>query len=119
MSKLTAGEMPIMFEGEERILKPSLRAMGAINRQFGGLRNARAKLVDEDVDAVAFILRHGLNLSDRDARDLPDRIYRNGVTGDFLVALIKYVAILGNGGKPLPDEPEDSDGNEAQAEGNY
>lgn len=116
MSKLTAGEVLVMLEDEELILKPTLRATTTINRQFGGLAKARQELVSENFDAVVFILRHGVNLSDRDARDLPERVFRNGLTGDLLVALIKYVAILGNGGKPLPDEPED---NEAQAEGNY
>lgn len=118
MSKLMAGEVPVTLDGDDLILKPTLRAMTTINRQYGGLAKARAELVSENFDAVVFILRHGLNLSDRDARDLPDRVYRNGVTGELLVALIRYVAILGNGGKPLPDEPEDNDAGEAQDRGN-
>ena len=118
MSKLTAGEVPVMLEGEELILKPTLRAMNAVNRQFNGLRNARERLVNEDADAVSFILRHGLNMDDRAARDLPERVFRNGLTGDLLVSLIRYVAILGNGGKPLPDEPDGSDEGEAQVTGN-
>lgn len=117
MSKLTAGEMPVTLNDDELILKPTLRAMTAINRQFSGLANARQQLVAENFEAVVFILRYGLNLTDQAAKDLPDRVYQNGITGELLVALIKYVAILGNGGKPLPDEPVET-GDEAQVEGN-
>lgn len=106
-SRITSGEIPITLNGEDLVLKPNMKAFGAINRQFDGLQAARAALVRENSDAVVFILRFGLNLSDRDARDLPDRVYENGITADLLIPLIKYVAVLGNGGRALPDEPED------------
>jgi hypothetical protein len=123
MSKINAGEMPVIFGDEELILKPTLRAMTAINRQYGGLAKARQELVAENFDAIVFVLRHGLNLSDKDARGLPDRVYENGITAELLIPLIKYVAVLGNGGKPLPDEPGNElgrgDQTEAQGEGNF
>lgn len=118
MSKLTAGEVLVTLGDDELILKPTLRAMNAVNRQYNGLRNARERLVNEDADAIVFILRHGLNLDDKAARDLPERVFRNGLTGELLVALIRYVAILGNGGKPLPDEADGRDEGEAQDQGN-
>ena len=105
--KINSGEVPVVFNGEDLVLKPTLRAATTISRQFDGFANARAKLLAEQLDAVVFILRLGLNLSDRDARDLPDKVYENGITAELLIPLIKYVAVLGNGGRPLPDEPED------------
>lgn len=104
-SKINAGEVTLVFNDEGMILKPTLRAATTISRQYNGYANARAALVSENFDAVVFILRLGLNLNDRDARDLPDKVYKNGLTAELLIALIKYVAILGNGGRPLPDEP--------------
>lgn len=107
-SKMTLGETAITFEDEELFLRPTLRAANNISRQFNGFRMARQALVDENFEAVVFILRQGLNLSDKDAKGLPDRVYVNGITAELLIPLIKYVAILGNGGRPLPDEPEDT-----------
>lgn len=108
ISRITSGEIQVILNEEDLILVPSIKAFNMINRQFDGLANARAALVRENSDAVVFVLRLGLNLSDRDARDLPDRVYKNGITAELLIPLIKYVAILGNGGRPLPDEPEDN-----------
>lgn len=107
-SKINSGETPIFFDGEDMVLRPTLRAATTINRQFDGFQNARNALVRENFDAVVFILRMGLNLSDKDARNLPDRVYENGITAELLIPLIKYVAVLGNGGRALPDEPEDN-----------
>ncbi len=106
-SKITSGQIPIVLDEEDLILVPSIKAYNSINRQFDGLANARAALVRENSDAIAFVIRQGLNLSDRDARDLPEKIYKNGITIELLIRLIKYVAILGNGGRPLPDEPDE------------
>ena len=117
-SKITAGQMLVSLNGEDLVLKPTLRATTQISRQYGGLAKARQELVAENFDAVVFILRLGAGMSDRESKDLGERVYQNGVTGELLVALIKYVAVLGNGGKPLPDEPtddpagEDDPGNE-------
>ncbi len=105
--RINSGEIPAIFEEQEVILKPTLRAASTISRNFSGFAAARQALVAEQMDAVVFILRLGLNLSDRDARDLPERVYKNGITAELLIPLIKYVAVLGNGGRPLPDEPED------------
>ena len=107
-SRINAGETPVSFDGQDLWLKPTIRAAQAINRQFDGFANARAALVRENFDATVFVLRMGLNLSDRDTKDLPERVYKNGMTAELLISLIKYVAILGNGGRPLPDEPEDN-----------
>jgi hypothetical protein len=107
-SKITAGETVVTLNGEDLVLRPTLRAVTQISRLYGGLAKARAELVAENLDAVVTILRLGTGMSDRDAKDLGERVYQNGITAQLLVALIKYVAVLGNGGKPLPDEPVDS-----------
>lgn len=114
MSKLNPGEIAIILEDEERILKPTLRALSAISGRFNGLARARQALVDQDLDATVFIIRHGLNMTDREAKNLPQVVFENGLTEELVIPLIKYTAILANGGKPLPDQPEDesTEGNE-------
>jgi hypothetical protein len=91
----------IKLDGEEIILKPSMQAARMISRQFNGMQNARTALTQENFDAVAFIIRVGSGMKDREARDLDERIFANGLSGELLVALINYVAMLGNRGKPV------------------
>ena len=89
--------------GEEKItLKPSMQAMRMISRQYNGLANARAALVQESFDAVAFVIRIGSGMKEREARELDEKVYRAGILGgDLLMQLINYVAMLGNRGQPI------------------
>ena len=116
--RLNSGEVSVSLNNEELVLKPTVRAATSISRQFDGFVTARARLVSENFDAVVFILRLGLNLDDKAARDLPDRVYKNGITAELLIPLINYVAILGNGGRPLDLEDRNVDKNEAADQGN-
>jgi len=117
MPQLTAGDVPITLAGETRILHPTLRAITQISNVYGGLGKARSALVEQDFSAACTIIRWGLNLNDAEAKRLPDKVFETGLTTDLLIPLIRYVAILANGGKPLPDEPEQVVDDES-AEGN-
>lgn len=116
--KISAGETLITLNDEDFVLKPTIRAAQVISRQFNGFAAARQALVSENLDAVVSILKLGLNLSDKEARDLPDRVWKNGLTAELLIPLIKYVAILGNGGKPLPDDVDTQTSDEGHNQGN-
>lgn len=105
MSKLTAGDVTIMLAGEPRVLHPTLRAITMISASHGGLAKVRDALASQDFGAVVNVVRWGLNLSDTDAKKLPEQIFQTGVTSDLLVPLIRFVGILANGGKPMPDDP--------------
>ena len=109
-SKITLGEVPITLDGDEIVLRPTMRAMTQISRTYGGLAKARTEIAQENIDAIAYVIRVGAGMNDRDAKDLGDRIFATG-TADMIVPLIRYVAILGNGGKPLEgdDEVDDAD----------
>ncbi len=116
MSKLTAGDVVITLAGEQRVLRPTLRAITMISAHFGGLAKARDALASQDFQAVFQVVRWGLNASDKEAKDLPQQIFETGIISDLLVPLIRYIGILANGGKPMPDDPlEEPDGS---AEGN-
>ncbi len=106
--KMNSGEVEIVLNKEEFTLKPNYLAASAVSRQFDGYGNARAALVRENFDAAVFVIRVGLNLSGKDARDLPERVYKNGLTAELLIPLIEYVAILENGGRPVEISNEES-----------
>jgi hypothetical protein len=109
--RLNQGEISISLKDrnenvESYVLRPTSRAWQVISRQYQGLAKARQMILDENADAIVFIVRVGTNMSDRDARNLSDKIWENGIDIDLLVPLIKYIAILNNGGRPLPDDVE-------------
>ena len=118
MDQLNIGDVPVMIDGEQRVLKPTLRAISMISTQFGGIAKARDLLIAQDFNATVAITRHGLNLSDKDAKALPEQIFATGLTTDLLLPLIRYLAILANGGKPPPDDPVDAGDDGASTEGN-
>lgn len=112
MSKLNAGEVQITLTGETLTLKPTIKAITGLSRQFGGLMKAVVALRDGDIDAAASVITWGLGLGDKEARKMPDRVAENGITDGLIATLINFVGVLSNGGKPLStDEPEGGSGN--------
>jgi hypothetical protein len=117
MSKLNDGEVEIVLNEQTRVLRPTLAAMTALSRLHLGISGLAQALVNQEFDAVVAVIRHGLNLSDRDARTLPAEVFKNGLTADLVISLINYVTILANGGRPRDDnkpaaeEPEAAPGN--------
>jgi hypothetical protein len=118
MAMITAGDVPIELAGETRILRPTLRAITNISQAYGGLAKARAALAEQDFAAAVTVIRWGVGMSDNEAKRLPDLVYDTGLTIELLLPLIRYIGILANGGKPLPDEPLDADAEDASAVGN-
>ena len=113
----TRGQVTIMLEDEEINLEPSYRIMNLVSRQYGGLEPARARLAAENIDAMAFVIRYGSGMNDREARDLGERIYNSGVSGELVVPLINYVVMLGNKGTSLADEGREQRARPQSAEG--
>jgi hypothetical protein len=112
---LTAGDVVIELAGEPRTLHPTLRAIQMISAQYNGLARARDALAAQDFQAATTVVRWGLNLSDNEAKKLPDQIFATGLTSDLLVPLIRFIGILANGGKPLPDDPVEDESAEGNA----
>ena len=108
MSTLDAGDVKITLDDTEVTLKSTLRAVQMISAHFvpNGLAGARQALVAQDFNAAVAVIRHGLNLADTQAARLPERVWRN-FNVPLVMQLIRYVSLLANGGKPLPDEPVD------------
>ena len=108
-SKTNSGEVYLTLDGEELILKPTILAARGVSRQFGGFGGALEQLGKANLDALVTIIRIGANLDDRKARNLDQKIYdemgrQDGAFGELLGKAIRFVAILQNGGRPLPDD---------------
>lgn len=114
MSKITAGQVAIMLGDKEYILKPTLDAMQKISNQFGGLGGARQAIVSQNIQGIVAIITHGAGVQTGPARQLPEQVFRAGLTDPLLVPLLEYIGILQNGGRP-PEPVEEGDGS---AEGN-
>jgi hypothetical protein len=115
-SKITQGEVCVMLGQKEIVLRPTPRAALQISRTYGGMAKARQAIVDENIDAIAFVLRVGANMADRDAKGLDERVFRNGIDADLLVPIIKFIGICGSGGR-MPDDGDEDVGTHP-AEGN-
>lgn len=105
--QLNAGEVLVTLGDDTYVLRPTSRAWQVISRQYNGLENARQGILNVNADIITFIIRVGTAMSDRDARNLADKVWENGIDIDLLTPLLKYVAILNNGGRPLPDDIEE------------
>ena len=111
--RLNAGETLLSLSyrdrsGDEKnetyVLRPTMRKHSIVSRRFGGIGKAREALQAEDFDAIVFLIRNGTDMTDKDAKNLDDKIWQNGIDIDLLLPLYRYIAILNNGGRPLPDE---------------
>ncbi len=121
-SKTNAGEIYLSLDGEELILKPTILAARAISRQFGGFGGALTSLGTANLDVLVAIIRIGANLDDRKARGLDEKVFAemgraDGAFGELLVKAMRFVALLQNGGRPLPDD-EAREADTVSAEGN-
>jgi hypothetical protein len=100
--QLDAGEVEIELNGKNLVLRPTLQACKTISRQRGGFAKVRDLLVSEDFDTIVSVIAVGTNQV-RDTTELESAVFKNGIDTKLLLPLIEYVAILGNGGRPLAD----------------
>lgn len=112
-NRINAGEVEITLDGEKHVLRPTLGAAQAVSRGLDGFMNAIRKLSAYDIDAITFVIQHGLGMSDRDAKDLPETVYASGIH-DLVAPTIQFVNLLANGGRPIEAAKEQDRGN-AQA----
>lgn len=108
-SKLDQGEVMITLGDKEYTLKPSIGAMRALSRQYGGLLPAAQQIQAFNIDAWVFVVRQGAQLSDEAAKGLDKRIYDAGLDG-LMQPLVTFVNLLSNGGRPATVAAGDDDG---------
>jgi hypothetical protein len=106
MSKKThigAGNVEIELDDEICVLKPSLQACQALSRMRGGINNTVRAVGDLDFDVMVTVIGLGLGLSGKELKELPERVYENGLP-ELSGPLIRYLSNVANGGKPFNDD---------------
>ena len=104
------GNVTIILEnGEELTLRPTWGAARTISRQFGGISGAVERVVRMDMDVTVQVIMCGLGYmgTRKPPQDLAERIWKTGftdTTGAIGESTIKYLHILANGGRPLPED---------------
>ncbi len=109
MSKKThigAGNVEIELGDETCVLKPSLAACQAVSRMRGGISNTVRAVGDLDFDVMVTVIGLGLGLSGKELKDLPERVYANGLP-ELSGPLIRYLSNVANGGKPFENGGSD------------
>lgn len=113
MAKLGSGNVELTLGDDSLTLKPTLSAMQRISRQYGGLREALARIQALDFEALVFVVTVGAGLKGDEAKDLPDKVFKATVA-EVTASAVDFIVVLLNGGRPVDDAPadEDASGNE-------
>jgi hypothetical protein len=116
MANLNDGEVVITLGDDAYTLRPTLNAIRTLSRLHGGLRNTFQKVINQDFDGIAEIIKVGASIPDKDNNALSSKLFRAGLNDTTLMPVLDYIRCLMNGGKmppEIPDEPpaEASEGN--------
>lgn len=100
-----AGNVPIVLDGEQLELRPSLGAALAISRGTDGIRGAMNRVLQLDLDAVVMVIGQGLGYENgsKDLKELPEKVWRTGLTDDsggLVERCVAYLRLLSSGGRP-------------------
>lgn len=106
MTTINDGIFRVELNGETIELKATLGAIRSLSNIYGGLAPVRQGIAAENLSVLVAVIRYGAGMNDVDAKNLDNRIFRNGMTGDLLVTLMRFVGALANGGKPVEEDPE-------------
>lgn len=112
-----SGEITIELVGKEYKLIPTVGAAMSISNRFDGFTPAMQQIVNYNVDAMAFVIHHGMGRTKGSAKDLYSRVYKTGVNRVAL-SLVKYIEMLSNGGRPMDKNMDTDDFDEGDDEGN-
>lgn len=115
------GKVPIILEGKEYFLEPSLEACLELARSPVGLGGLIDRCKAMHFETICMIIGVGLrpngkalNPRQRDQM-IPKAVYEAGII-DVAGICMEYLTVILNGGRELPDE-EDEEKEEEPAEG--
>ena len=104
-SSLTEGQITITLDGFDRELIPSVDAIVKLSRTYDGLAGILANIRQMNLDAYVATIRYGLQISDKEAKDLPAKVYEAGII-ELMAPLTEYVMLLLRGGRVASKEPD-------------
>ena len=114
--RVGAGDIVLKLGEADYILKPTLRAMQSISREFGGLQPASSRILAMDLEAITRVVTHGAGLTQRGADGLAEKLWRAGLdigTGGVCQTCFDYLQVLARGGRPAPTSTDESTDEEA------
>lgn len=95
MNNTLHGTMTLKLGDEEFTLKPTLKAVRAIESRFGGLRGASQTINALSVEGCAIILAAGAGLEGKSAEALTEKVWQAGVL-EVSTQLNSYIVALYN-----------------------
>lgn len=113
-SKLDHSHVVLETAHETYKLAYNAKAVKAVNRRFGNIREALNQVASFNYDAIQFVVAAGANVEGKKAeRELEDEIIETGLT-EVLGPVQKYCSLLLTGRHPDLDDPGDDEEDEPQ-----
>lgn len=112
-SRLGAGNIPITLDGREFELKPSIAAFKSLSRYKGGLRAVIDDCLAMNVETIVKVVQDGLGPAGKEIKNLEEAVFLSGLTDDtggVVGKAVKYIMVLGRGGRPVVEEGNTEDG---------
>lgn len=107
--EIGAGDVVVTLDGETVTLRPSLKACTTLSRAQGGITGLVQKCLNYEFDTILSIIVAGLGMVGTGSKDLPERVYKTGLT-ELAAPCIRYLHIVANGGRyPLVQGEEEMD----------
>lgn len=99
MSKRNSGcGITVTLNGEQVVLRPTLRAAMLVNGRFNGFSNALQAVQRMDFDAIVFIIQAGAGVKGHAAKALAEKIFHAGIMS-LIADAARFVIGLANGGR--------------------
>lgn len=119
--RVGAGDVRIVLDGDEHVMRPTWGAAQTLSRQSGGLASAIERCLRLDLDAIVQVITLGLGLTQTGAKNmqLAEKIWRTGLTDDaggLSERCITYVRCLAAGGRLPGENDDDEDDKDDKAE---
>lgn len=104
-----SGNVTITLDGEDVVMKPSLKAAQTISKTSGGIIAAVQAVGRMDFDTVVTVIALGLGKTGtRDVQDIAEKVYATGIT-ELVEPVTRFLTIVANGGRPVAGGEEEQD----------
>jgi hypothetical protein len=101
-----AGDVPIIIDGKEHLMRPSLEACMAISKLAGGANRVIERCYALDFEMLVDVIAIGTGYtSGRERKLIAEGVYKQG-TISVAADCVLFVRIVNNGGHPPADNGE-------------
>lgn len=104
MSRLDHAIVMLDLDGEKYELRPTLRALRSISRQYGGIGSAMERVRAMDFDTVVNVVAAGAGI--KDPSTIEDQIFQAGIVNAMPAVSQYLVGLLDPSGSQGDEESE-------------